>query len=164
MKKYTTAAMMLVFVAIVSCGGESNSNEVAKVEDTIRALVADTVVLADTISNVDDAHNASNSLDYWGTYKGILPCADCEGIETILTIDSSKKYILKTRYLGKKTAANSPDYKGEWAWVNGSTIKLMGLKNRPNQYFVGENQLFQLDINGNRIAGNLSSKYILVKL
>jgi copper homeostasis protein (lipoprotein) len=35
---------------------------------------------------VIDEHNAKNSLDYIGMYKGIVPCADCEGIETILNL------------------------------------------------------------------------------
>ncbi|HSH50375.1 MAG TPA: copper resistance protein NlpE N-terminal domain-containing protein, partial [Bacteroidales bacterium] len=29
-----------------------------------------------------DMHTSEISLDWQGTYKGVLPCADCPGIET----------------------------------------------------------------------------------
>lgn len=45
----------------------------------------------------------------------------------------------------------------------GNTITFDGLQNQPNQYFVGENTLTQLDMNGNKITGNLASNYILQK-
>ena len=34
-----------------------------------------------------DIHNAETSLDYEGTYKGVLPAADCPGIETTLILN-----------------------------------------------------------------------------
>ncbi len=33
-------------------------------------------------SSTKDEHTAETALDYEGTYKGILPCADCPGIAT----------------------------------------------------------------------------------
>jgi NlpE N-terminal domain len=45
----------------------------------------------------------------------------------------------------------------------GSIITLTGIKNKPNEYFVGENKLIQLDIDGNKITGSLADKYILKK-
>jgi hypothetical protein len=41
---------------------------------------------------VPDMHNARISLDYFGSYKGVLPCADCEGIETIIGIHPTNAY------------------------------------------------------------------------
>ena len=37
-----------------------------------------------------DMHNAENSLDIAGVYKGVLPCADCEGIETTIVLKDDK--------------------------------------------------------------------------
>ena len=34
----------------------------------------------------DPAHNSRNSLDWAGIYEGVLPCADCPGIQTRLTL------------------------------------------------------------------------------
>lgn len=49
-----------------------------------------------------DQHNAQNSLDWPGSYTGILPCADCSGIETILDIKADGNYTLDETYQGKK--------------------------------------------------------------
>ena len=60
------------------------------------------------------SHNAKNSLDYTGTYKGILPCADCEGLETTIAINENATYSIATKYLGKgeKTFIQ----KGNFSW------------------------------------------------
>ena len=44
----------------------------------------------------------------------------------------------------------------------GNTITLEG-EDKPNQYFVGENTLTQLDIDGNKIKGEIEEDYILRK-
>lgn len=110
-----------------------------------------------------DHHNAQNSLDYEGTYKGILPCADCEGIETEVILEAEGKFIKRTKYLAKE---ESPvlEETGNYVWNEaGNQITLQGISNAPNQYFVGENQLFQLDMEGKRITGELAAKYVLIK-
>lgn len=111
----------------------------------------------------DTAHSSENSLDWAGTYKGILPCADCEGIETELTLNKNLTFVILTNYLGKADSKFFEE-KGSFSWnENGSKIILLGIENRPNAYFVGENKLFQLDMDGNRIDGALANKYILIK-
>jgi copper homeostasis protein (lipoprotein) len=115
-------------------------------------------------TTLSDSHTAQNSLDWEGRYKGILSCADCEGIETILTLEPKQTYVLTTRYLG--TPSKQVDtLKGSFTWQN-NNIMLSGIsKNeRPNQYKVEENQLRQLDRQGNMIVGNLSDHYILKRM
>ena len=41
------------------------------------------------------------SVDWDGTYFGILPCADCNGIQTILTLNKNLTYEIQMKYLGK---------------------------------------------------------------
>ncbi len=41
------------------------------------------------------------SVDWPGTYQGILPCADCEGIKTQLLINKDLNYILRLSTWGK---------------------------------------------------------------
>ena len=110
-----------------------------------------------------DTHSSQNSLDWQGTYKGITPCADCEGIETELVLNKDLTYVIKTKYLGKgdgKTLEES----GNFVWdQSGSSITLEGSKGRPSRYKVGENKLIQLDMKGNVISGALAEKYVLIK-
>lgn len=112
---------------------------------------------------VNNEHNAKNSLDYIGMYQGVVPCADCEGIETTLVLEDDKNYVLKTNYLGKKKNSTN-EFRGVYSWNEaGNTIILSGILNAPNQYFVGENYLKQLDMDGNKIEGDLAERYVLQK-
>lgn len=106
--------------------------------------------------------NSKNSLDWEGTYEGTLPCADCVGIKTTLTLFADGTFERTQDYLGKNGTPFTDNGKFEWN-EGGSLISL--IDNNDNQkYQVGENQLFHLDNSGNLIKGNLSEKYILRKL
>ena len=37
-----------------------------------------------------------------GTYNGVLPCADCDGLQTSLTLDGAGNYTIQSTKLGKK--------------------------------------------------------------
>lgn len=109
-----------------------------------------------------DMHNARIALDYAGSYTGTLPCADCEGIETTIVITYEGEYKLQTLYKGKGDKIFEKS--GTYSWNDaGNTITLDGIELAPNQYFVGENVLIQLDMEGNRIAGELGERYVLRK-
>lgn len=149
--KTKVITLMTLFFLVVSCA-KKDKNE-----------TTDTTVVDSTEVVVNDDHNAKNSLDYIGMYQGILPCADCEGIETSILLEDDKNYVLKTNYLGKKNSATN-EVRGVYSWnEEGNTIILAGIENAPNHYFVGENYLTQLDMEGNKIEGNLADKYVLQK-
>ncbi|MGL5111452.1 MAG: copper resistance protein NlpE [Flavobacterium sp.] len=106
---------------------------------------------------------SQNSLDWTGIYKGVTPCANCEGIVTELSLNSGSFYVLRTQYLGKGGTIN--EIKGSFSWdKSGSVVVLNGVENRPNQFKVGENYVVQLDMKGDIVAGDLASKYILTKV
>lgn len=141
--------LSLFLITVTSCKKETKQN----VELTTKSM--------DSINVKVDEHSAKNSLDYIGTYKGNLPCADCEAIEItiVLTADS---YTKETIYKGKSKETFKET--GKYTWNKaGNTITLLNSE-APNQYFVGENVLFQLDIDGKRIEGDLASKYKLFKV
>jgi heat shock protein HslJ len=106
--------------------------------------------------------NSRTSLDWAGTYTGIVPCADCQGIETSITLHEDGTYLMKTKYLGKddKVFKNA----GSFTWDEaGGTIQLQGVADGPDRYLVGENMLLQLDKQGNRITGDNAAGYALSK-
>lgn len=109
--------------------------------------------------------NSQNSLDWAGTYVGTLPCADCAGIETRITLDNEEKYTIQTSYLEKGTGEKFQT-EGNFKWdKTGGKITLENINgDSPNHYLVGENKLFQLDLNGNKIKGDLESNYVLGKI
>ncbi|MEA1785159.1 copper resistance protein NlpE N-terminal domain-containing protein [Arenibacter sp. GZD96] len=106
--------------------------------------------------------NSNNALDWDGIYEGILPCADCEGIKTRITLNSDGTFNRTQEYLGKNR--NPFLSNGKFEWNNKGSIITLSDNIGNQQYQVGENQLFHLDNTGNRIKGSLSEKYILIKL
>ncbi len=118
------------------------------------------------ISEVDstlffEEHNARNSLDYAGTYQGMLPCADCEGIAVEIRINYDGSFKKALKYIGKN--ADIFEFRGEYTWNDaGNTIALKGME-PPNQYFVAEERLIHLDIDGQPISGDLADHYVLEK-
>jgi len=107
--------------------------------------------------------NSMTSLDWNGTYAGIVPCADCEGIETTLTLNQDMTYTIITNYLGRNDALEET-FNGIFRWdETGSKVILEGVKYAPNQFKVGENRVWQLDMSGKIITGSLADHYILTK-
>ncbi|GHB72527.1 hypothetical protein GCM10007390_28240 [Persicitalea jodogahamensis] len=111
---------------------------------------------------MDDGHNSRNSLSYTGTYKGMLPCADCAGVETVITLNEDGTYAKKTTYLGKG-GKNTFEEKGKYSWNSAGQYVILKGQEAPNQYLVGENILTQLDISGQKIEGDLAAMYVLKK-
>lgn len=111
-----------------------------------------------------EMHTAQNSLDYVGAYRGVLPCADCEGIDTEVIIMANGTFLRKSVYLGKGADDAPIERPGEYEWdETGNIIILKGVSNAPNKYFVSEGKIIQLDMEGNRITGELATNYILTK-
>jgi uncharacterized lipoprotein NlpE involved in copper resistance len=111
--------------------------------------------------NVD----ASETILEWeGAYSGVIPCADCAGIETKLSLNGDNTYQISRKYLEKDDEV----FENQGTFVldeTGSIITLEGLDKTeyPTMYKVGENQLLQLDLEGNVIEGELADAYILKK-
>jgi heat shock protein HslJ len=103
-------------------------------------------------------HTSQNALDWAGVYRGVIPCADCQGIETVVVLKPNGVYTTLTKYLGKSDEIFSKD--GHFTWnANGNTITLAGV-----QYLVGENHLTRLAQDGSRITGALADDYVLTKV
>ena len=108
--------------------------------------------------------NSMTSLDWAGTYNGTLPSAGYGGISTTLILHKDLTYKLLIIYLSKSDQAFESN--GNFVWNNeGSIITLLDDSSEWNQqYKVEENRLLHLDIDGNKITGDLASMYILLKI
>ncbi len=154
--KYSLAPLLLLFcLSLVSCTCDRVTNSGEK---TANEAFSSDLPIAKT-----ETHNSMNSLDWEGTYKGTLPCTDCEGIETSLTLNSDLTYLLKTEYLGRNDALEEEN-SGSFTWdESGSIITLQNLESEQNQFKVGENLIWKLDASGNMIRGDSADHYILKK-
>ena len=111
----------------------------------------------------EDHHTAENSLDWEGTYMGVIPCADCEGIETWLTLNEDLSFTLVRNYL-KNEAVLSDTTVGDFEWQK-NNVKLQ--ENKPNGetlfFSIEENQVRQLTNNAKEVEGELANHYLLKK-
>lgn len=154
MKKLFVVIAAVSFLA--SCGGTQKDKSASDIEE--KASVSEFSEIAKGISN---EHNAKNSLDYQGTYLGKVPTASGEGMIISISISDST-YAKETEYVAKPGSRTEDT--GKYTWnAEGNIITLEGIKDAPNKYFVGENTLTQLDMEGNKITGDMAKLYVLTK-
>jgi heat shock protein HslJ/uncharacterized lipoprotein NlpE involved in copper resistance len=119
----------------------------------------------ETTADIPTGDNSMVSVDWQGLYTGVIPCADCEGIQTLIRLNDDLSYIWKTRYLGKDETIFGTTGNFNWS-DDGSSITLIDNLNEQSgpSWLVGENILFMLDGDGNRITGDLAEMYRLEKV
>jgi heat shock protein HslJ len=86
-----------------------------------------------------DMHNSRNSLDWAGTYEGVLPCADCPGTKTRLTLNYDGSYRLVTRAQGLQNAEKSVS--GVFTWQPSGNAITLDERGGRQQFSVGEGRL-----------------------
>jgi uncharacterized lipoprotein NlpE involved in copper resistance len=91
MKTLKIILVALVF-SLTACNNQASTQAVENEKNK------DTVV----VNKIDTVHNSKNSLDWAGVYEGELPCADCPGIKTTITINMDGKFKKNEVYSGKK--------------------------------------------------------------
>lgn len=112
----------------------------------------------------DTTHNTQNSLDWQGEYKGLLPCADCEGIETKLELNTDHTYELEEEYKGGKSTQTKLKVKGKFEFDPSGSIITLDQSAENRKFFVGENFIEARDHeSGGKIEGPLAELYRLLK-
>ncbi|MBL8321182.1 MAG: copper resistance protein NlpE N-terminal domain-containing protein, partial [Acinetobacter sp.] len=96
--KKTFLMLVLSSVALAACSKPETPNSAAPAASAAAQPASEASAPASTLPAGD---TAETSLDWAGKYKGVLPCADCEGIEMELELKSDKTYELTEEYLGK---------------------------------------------------------------
>jgi copper homeostasis protein (lipoprotein) len=119
---------------------------------------------SEEMKNPDAAHTSQNVLDWDGVYRGVLPCADCEGIQTTVELKKDLSFKTKTIYLGKSDSVYEANGKISWNEKGNAITLTPSDKGEATQYFVGEGVLTQLDKQGNKIKSDNATRYLLSKL
>ncbi len=91
----------------------------------------------------------------------MLPCADCAGIVTKITLRENGTYTLSEYYQGKSTQPIVSQGKLKWHEED-SSIELMQHR-PPNRYAWRHGRLLKLDANHQVIDGPLAGNYRLEK-
>ena len=132
-----------IFPVILSCNNASD-NSTGKKDST--------VVEKKTVDSV--------AMKMSGLYSGNIPCADCAGILTYLSLDPDMTYRIEETYVGKNDTAFR--YTGTCK-REGDKIMLYENNQVRVSYLPENDNLVQLDIEGKRISGNLGDKFRLVR-
>ena len=140
-KLFFVVSMVSLLVCFASCNSKKESKQ-------------------PEVQAIDAAHNSQNSLNWDGVYTGVIPCADCPGIEVQLTLNTDATYTIQYSYMERE---HSFTYSGTFKWNETGNKITLDTQEMPSDYIVGENTLTQLDMDGNIITGELADKYVLTK-
>ncbi len=98
-------------------------------------------------------------VDMTGIYSGLLPCADCPGIETTLTINPDNTYEIAQVY----TEKDSVPFISSGLIKKGEKGKIWVFKSRYNETFYQFEDSVLIMLNQKEIDGLLEQHYILKK-
>ena len=114
----------------------------------------------DSTSSRPVGDTTENALDWYGEYKGVFPCADCDGIEVELQLNPDKTYELSQEYLGKGDN-NETEVKGSFVFDSAApTVVVLDNNAENRKFFVGENFVEALDSDGKKIESKLNYKLV----
>ncbi len=139
MKKLSILLFGLIAIALVNCNNAKQKN-----------------------AEAPDMHTSEMALDYHGVYEGTLPCADCEGIKTQLTINDDSTFVLVSNYLGREDAGF--EEKGTYFIENGEILVTQDENGEQKYYKWQEGSLVQLDADKKPIEGDMAPLYVLTKV
>ncbi|MXV38074.1 lipoporotein NlpE [Flavobacteriaceae bacterium Ap0902] len=157
--KKVILTMMTAGLVLTSC--EKKSDEV------VTDMNDDAVVVEDDVDRTDTmlTDNSQTSLDWAGTYQGIVPCASCEGIDTEITLNEDGTYTKEEEYLGEEEETKFSE-NGSFVWnEEGTVVTLTPNDDAANNrmYKVEEGRILALDADGNVVEGELAENYVLIK-
>jgi heat shock protein HslJ len=108
------------------------------------------------MAGTTDIHTSQNSLDWAGTYEGVLPCADCPGIRIRLTLNRDGTYERMTQYLERPGAGET--VRGTFEWNASGNAITLDAHGGGQQYSVAEGRLTSLSRDG---GGNSAFNNVL---
>ncbi|MEI8278531.1 MAG: copper resistance protein NlpE [Bacteroidota bacterium] len=147
MNKVKLFGIWILAVVFTACGNAT----------TIGTGAGSTGKATEIVRNVLD-DDADENIS--GTYMGILPCADGEGMKTTIVLKEDKSYEVMEEYVGKNVVNRSAGK--PWS-LNEGLLTLENSKQVKFKYKVEKNSIRQLDIDSKVIIGTLADKYILKK-
>ncbi len=173
--KKTIWALLAAITFLTGCQdekpAETTATETPIIKDNQLAEVTDAMLVPEkqaddgqgisTETFVDNGHNEDNTLDWSGTYLGMLPCADCPGIHVSITLHQDSTYEIEQTYQDRDTPPLASE--GNFIWNESKDTITLTNEDVPNQYFVGEDVLMKLDMHGEIVTGELSANYNLFK-
>lgn len=143
MKKLNILLFGVIAMAMLSCTNAKQKQE----NETVTPEVTTTEV----------------AQNFHGVYEGTLPCADCPGIKTVLTINADSTYRLTSEYLEKEDGLF--EQQATYTLIhNGEVIEFFTPSTGEKFYYrILDGALAVSDQNGTINEGERAEDYILKK-
>jgi len=123
-------------------------------------LIALTACSTSQKSVESNANSHSDIVEIAGAYRGLMPCADCEGIRTEIILDERGRYNISRVYLGKRGSRFHDSGLFRYDSLSG-VVELIDRKgNKEGSYLYEDGNLVMLDADGNKIEGELAQMYV----
>lgn len=160
MMKFPLPLTALATVAALAACGPYVKTTVATADATTTVEKVGSKTRATTVVTPVPGTGARSTVKWAGTYAGTLPCADCPGIATAITLGLQGTYQMTETYIGKSSPITT---QGRYGWdPSGDYIKLDPAGNGA-WFKVLDGQLQRLDMNGKPVKGATAPAYFLGK-
>ncbi len=97
----------------------------------------------------------------YGIYRGTIPCADCPGIKTTVSLETDNTFKIASEYLGDE--GGKSETTGNFSWDKSGTKIILKSAKEETQFLVGDGTLTQLDKSGNKIEGANAQFYLFTR-
>jgi hypothetical protein len=102
---------------------------------------------------------AQKETNWIGTYKAVLPCINCEGLEATLSLKEDTTFLLKINFLGSDVVI--PDTTGRVIWTEPDKLFSLDIAGYFSSHFeIAGDTLFNLDLDHKRVVGADAPKFI----
>ncbi len=131
-------------------------------------VMAETLLRARAMTRQHETDHANHenhvdkSQEFRGVFYGFLPCNDCLGVKTTLSLKTNNNYLLVTQYT--RESAREFFEKGKYTWDDETRTVVLtprGEGDKRNYVIEDENTLVQLNSDGSRVTGKLADRYLL---
>lgn len=95
-------------------------------------------------------------------YSGVLPCADCSGIDTTILMEKDGTYVIEYIYLETKDGNQSYFETGTWA-KDGNKYLFVNTAGDRSYYDLQDKKLVMLDQEGKSIESNMNYSLAMVQ-
>ncbi|UOA09095.1 copper resistance protein NlpE [Methylobacter sp. S3L5C] len=105
---------------------------------------------------------SDKSLDFHGIFYGYLPCKDCSGIKSTLSLKNNNNYLLVTQ--PAKESSREFYEKGKYTWNEEKHTVILTPRNKADtrQYLIkDEGTLILLNTDGSKMKGDDEDSYAL---
>lgn len=154
MNRKLLLAVMASTLAIAACKPQAPAEPATPATNTAPVATAQPAPIAAESAGASSATEVPFDVKgFAGTFSGTLPCADCPGIDTTITLKPDGTYAVHEVYQGKP---GSFDSDGTWtAEENGQRVRLdPNSKSEQDRVFAvkSNDEIESLDVEGKPIA------------